>query len=106
MSNEKRLRDKKIKILVTEEERELMRQNAEINHMKLTEYMREKSVNGIIINRKKEDLMNAIKPIGNRINEIAKRVNIQDKVTPEDIDDLRKEYEEMFEVVHEYIMNR
>ncbi len=104
MGEENRLRDKKLQLAMSEEEKELVRQNSVLNGQNVSEYFREVGVNGVIIKRDFSDILQGLKPIGARINEITKRVNVQGKVTQKDVDDLRKEYENMFELALEKII--
>lgn len=106
MGKEKRLRDKKVQVFVSEEEKEIVRQNASLNNQNISEYMRAECVHGIIIKRDFSDVLEELQPIGLKINDIATRVNIQEKVTEKDVEDLRKEYENMLELALRKIINR
>jgi hypothetical protein len=104
MGEENRLRNKKLQIAMSEEEKELVRQNSVLHGQNISEYMREVGVNSLIIKRDFSDILNGLKPSGNRINEITKRVNIQGEVTQKDVDELRIEYENMLELAIEKII--
>lgn len=73
MGKEKRLRDKKVQVFVSEE-KEKVRQNASLNNQNISEYMRAECVHGIIFKRDFSDVLDELKPIGIKINDIAKRL--------------------------------
>ena len=66
--------------------------------------MRKVSVDGVIIKRELEGLYE-ISKIGVNINQIAKQVNKRDMVIERDVEELRMQYEKLFEVVYGQILN-
>jgi len=70
----------------------------------MSEYLRKVSVDGVIIKRELEGLYE-ISKIGVNINQIAKQVNKRDMVIERDVEELRMQYEKLFEVVYGQILN-
>ncbi|WKY47296.1 plasmid mobilization relaxosome protein MobC [Eubacteriaceae bacterium ES3] len=70
----------------------------------MSDYLRSVSVDGYII---KHDLhgLKEVNAIGVNINQIARQVNFQNEVTERDVDELRVQYEKLFEVVNGQILN-
>lgn len=99
-----RLRDKYIQVWVTEKEREFIKEKAASCGLSVSEYLRKVSVDGVIILRDFKGIYE-INKIGVNINQIARSVNERDVVTERDVEDLRVQYEKLFEVVRDLIMN-
>ena len=104
MSEEGRLRKKKIQFWVTEIEYDVISEKANYCNITMSEYLRKVSVDGVIIKRELEGLYE-INKIGVNINQIAKQANKRDAVIGKDVDELRVQYEKLFEVVYGQILN-
>ena len=104
MSEEGRLRKKKIQFWVTEIEYDVISEKANYCNITMSEYLRKVSVDGVIIKRELEGLYE-INKIGVNINQIAKQANKRDAVIGRDVDELRVQYEKLFEVVYGQILN-
>lgn len=99
-----RLRDKYIQVWVTESERDFIKDKAKYCGLSMSEYLRKVSVDGVIIKREYEGIYE-INKIGVNINQIAKQANKRDTVIERDVEELRVQYEKLFEVVYGQILN-
>lgn len=104
MAKKKRLRDKYIQVWVTEKERDVIKDKATYCGLSVSEYLRKLSIDGVIIKRDFEGLYE-INKIGVNINQIAKKANESGVVIESYVDELRVQYEKLFEVVYSQIIN-
>lgn len=104
MGEESRLRNKKIQFWVTQKENEKIRDKAEYCDFSISDYLRSVSVDGYIIKRDFHGLRE-VNAIGVNINQIARQVNFQNEVTEREVDELRVQYEKLFVVIYEQILN-
>lgn len=104
MSEEGRLREKKVQFWVTETELSVINDRAKYCKLSRSTYLRKVSIDGFIIKRELEGL-NDINKIGININQIARRVNQRGSVIERDVEELRVQYEKIFEVVYGQIIN-
>ena len=89
---------------MTEKEYEMIRDKANYCNLSMRDYLRNVSVNGYIIKRDFHGLRE-VNAIGVNINQIAKQVNFQNEVTEREVDELRVQYEKLFSVIYEKILN-
>ncbi len=104
MTEEGRLRKKNIRLWVTDIEHQVIKDKAKYCGLTTSAYLRKVSVDGIIIKRDYEGL-NDINKIGVNINQIAKNANKRGTVIERDVDELRVQYEKLFEIVYGQILN-
>lgn len=97
-----RLRNKEIKLRVTEEELQLIQLKMEQAHMKNREaYLRKMAIDGMVIysdNEATKALSYEISQIGNNINQITKRVNTNDGTMMEDIQQIKEMMREVWQL--------
>lgn len=104
MAEENRIRDKKIQFWVTENERDYIDERANYCDLSRSDYLRKMALEGAIIKREYEGIVEVNK-IGVNINQIAKRVNTRGSVLERDVEELRVQYEKLFEVVYGKIIS-
>ena len=104
VAKRERLRDKLIQFWVTENEMGVIDKKANYCSLTRSEYLRKVSVDGVIIKREYEGLYE-INKIGVNINQIAKNANKRGTVIEKDVEELRVQYEKMFEVVYGRILD-
>jgi len=104
LSEEGRLRNKKVQFWVTEAEHNIINEKAKYCTLNISNYLRKVSVDGVIIKREYEGL-HEVSKIGVNINQIARRVNTRGSVIERDVEELRVQYEKLFEVVYGQILN-
>lgn len=104
VTEEGRLRKKNIRLWVTDIEHQVIKDKAKYCGLTTSAYLRKVSVDGIIIKRDYEGL-NDINKIGVNINQIAKNANKRGTVIERDVDELRVQYEKLFEIVYGQILN-
>lgn len=104
MASKNRLRDKYIQVWVTESERKFIQDKAKYCSLTMSEFLRQVSVDGVIIKRDYAGI-DEINKIGVNINQIAKKANKRDMVIERDVEELRVQYEKLFEVVYGQIIN-
>jgi hypothetical protein len=105
MAKKKRLRDKLIQFWVTESEYNMVKDKADYCGLSISEYMRNVGVDGAIIKRDFKDIFYELNKIGVNINQLAKRANESGIVVERDVDELRNQYEKMFELYYEHVLN-
>ena len=103
MSEEGRLRNKNIRLWLTKAEHKFISDKAKYCQLSVSTYLRKVAVDGPIIKRDYEGLSEVSK-IGVNINQIARRVNTRGSVIERDIEELRVQYEKLFEVVYGQIL--
>ena len=104
MSEEGRLRNKKVQFWVTEVEHNVINEKAKYCTLSICNYLRKVSVDGVIIKREFEGLYE-VGEIGVNINQLARKVNTRGSVIERDVEELRVQYEKLFEVVYGQILN-
>ncbi|HYE09407.1 MAG TPA: plasmid mobilization relaxosome protein MobC [Patescibacteria group bacterium] len=104
MSNGERLRNKIVQFWVTEKEYDVIKDKAKYCELCMSAYLRKVGVDGFIINRDFSGL-NDVNRIGASINQIAKKVNERGSVIDRDLDELRVQYEKLFEVLYGQIIS-
>lgn len=72
--------------------------------LSMSDYLRNVNVDGYIIKRELQG-MKEVNSIGVNINQISRQVNFENEVTERDLDELRVQYEKLFEVIYEEILN-
>lgn len=95
MAEKDRLRNKQIRIWVSENEYKLAAKKAADGNMNMSEFVREMIVYGTVILYSPFDMKSvcsAINKIGANINQIACRVNEFSTISNSDFDDLKKSY--------------
>ncbi len=95
-----RLRKKIIHVHLSDDEYDLLSDKAKYCGINKSEFVRGVITNGAIINYSTCDMQAAIKElnrIGNNINQIAKKVNETNHFYRKDFEDLKGQYEELFE---------
>ncbi len=104
MTKKKRLRDIPMQFYVTEDERNVIEDKAKYLKLSMSEYMRQMCIKGLIIKRDLKGL-DEINRIGVNINQIAKKANESGHVIERDIEELRVQYEKLFEIVYGQIIS-
>ena len=97
-----RVRDKEIKVMCTEAEKEQLIQNAKDNGMDMGRYLRTMGLEGCIINIDFTELKNLIyevNKIGNNINQIAYHVNRDHTVFRSDINEVKLQIDTMWSLL-------
>lgn len=103
MKKKERFRNKIVQFWVSESEYSMIQEKAKYCNLTISAYLRKVGVDGYIIRRDFGGL-NEINKIGININQIARRVNSNDQVIERDVEELRVQYEKMFEVVYAQII--
>jgi len=97
---QKLIRPIQMKLYVDEQEREFIRQKAELaGAVKMTDYLRKMAIDGYILNvdySMFREINSSLQSISNSINQIAKRVNSTDNIYKEDVDLLKERQEEVW----------
>lgn len=93
-----RLRNIRMDFRVTKNEKEKIKKNASCFDLNLSDFVREKCVNGVIIKRE-ITWIPELNKIGERINQIAKKVNEKGFLDENEFDKLKEEYENLFELL-------
>lgn len=109
MAEKDRLRTKKIHVFLSDNEHELLSDKANYCGLNNSEYIRNIIVNGAIINRSTGDVRAAIAEIsrvGNNINQIARKLNETKSFYKKDFDDLKSQYEILFEYYIERMIGK
>lgn len=100
------MRDKNIKIRVTENELARIKERAAASGMNISGYIRKCAVEGKIIlyeTRNLFGLKTALKAIGKNINQIAVVVNSTGSVYSKDIEDLKNNMQGIEHMLNEYL---
>ncbi|MEG0614129.1 MAG: plasmid mobilization relaxosome protein MobC [Oscillospiraceae bacterium] len=104
MAVKKRLRQKQLLIRLTEQEYENILLKSKTCNLSMSEYVRQMSVDGVIIKRD-FTAIKEINKIGVNINQIAHKVNERDILIESDVADLQFQFEKLFEVIYENILS-
>lgn len=102
-----RIREKEIRIKVTEDELQYAKDKANYCNMTMSEYVRKIIKDGVIIKLETCDikgLTNELNKIGTNINQIAKHVNeTKGQSINEDMEILIKQFSEMQQIIYDKI---
>ena len=107
MATNDRIRDKKIQVWVTEEEYNYAKDKAEYSGLNISSLVRSYILKGTVIKYETvpiKELCFEINKIGNNINQIAKKVNENNTVNEKDMEELKTEYQKLFDLYLEKIM--
>ncbi len=107
MGKKVRYRNKEIFIRVSPEEYDTIKEKAQLSNKNLSEYLREIAVTGVIINYepfKIKEVCAEINRVGNNINQVTKMAHERGGVIDEDVEELRSQYENLFNIVLEKVM--
>lgn len=107
MAEKDRLRNKQIRIWVSENELKAAADKADNCKLNMSEFIRELISNGAVINYspfEMKEVCNEINKIGTNINQIAHRVNEFSTISNDDFDNLKKAYEDLFDLYVEKVM--
>lgn len=102
--NKKRLRNHVIRAWLSDSEYHILQEKIELCNMSISQYMREMIAHGVIINYAPFDIKAVIyemNHIGTNINQIAKRVNEFSAISPDDFEELKRAYEELWNLYME-----
>lgn len=94
-----RIRNKCLKVYVTEKEKNLLEKKASYCNLNMTNYLRTIGIDGVIIKRDYR-WMNDVNKIGSNINQIAKKVNQQNKILEKDFVELQREVERLSSLLY------
>ncbi|MCM1328003.1 MAG: MobC family plasmid mobilization relaxosome protein [Ruminococcus sp.] len=100
------MRNKNIKIRVTEKELARIKERAAVSDMSISGYIRKCAVNGKIILYETKNLFGlktALKAIGKNVNQIAAVVNSTGSVYAKDIEDLKNNMQSVERTLNEYL---
>jgi len=103
MGKKNRLRDQPIQFYVTRAEYDVINGKAKYCGLSVSVFLRKVSIEGPIIKRDFGGL-SEVSNIGVNINQIARRVNTRGSVIERDIEELRVQYEKLFEVTYRQIL--
>jgi len=94
--------------MVSEKEKELIDQRmAEVGISNMRAYMLKMALNGHIINvdiSSVRDFVFLLKNVSNNINQIAKRANETRSICESDINELRREYTKVWDIINQLIL--
>jgi hypothetical protein len=111
MSDEKKLpgrrRDIHLHFCVNEEERDLIRDRMERAGMTgMGAYLRKMAIDGYHVNIDLSDvreMVRLLKNATNNINQIARRTNETDNIYADDVEDLRKQYDSLWDMANKIL---
>lgn len=110
MAEEDRLRKKQIRVHLSEEEYNLLERKCNECNMNKSDFIRQEIIcNGTIIIYQPfaiKEVCKEISAIGNNINQIARKANETHCVKQDDVDMLRKEFDNLFNLYIEKVMGR
>ena len=105
--NKNRLRPKQIKFFVNDKEYELIRQKmAQMGTDNMSAYIRKMILDGYVVNLdlpELRELTSKMKRIANSENQIAKRVNSTGNIYEADIEEIKKNQEEIYEGIRKIL---
>ena len=105
--NRNRLRPKQIKFFVNDKEYELIRQKmAQMGTDNMSAYIRKMILDGYVVNLDLPELRELtlrMKSISNSENQIAKRVNSTGNIYEADIEEIKKNQEEIYEGIRKIL---
>jgi len=102
-----RTRNNRIVFRVSDKERDLIEQKMKISGIQNREaYLRKMAIDGLIIHVDLSEIRNfvpLIKNISNNINQIAKRTNETNNFYKEDVAEIKRNYEKVWDTVREIL---
>jgi SepF-like predicted cell division protein (DUF552 family) len=105
--NRNRIRPKQIKFFVNDKEYELMRKKmAQFGTENMSAYIRKMVIDGYVINLdlpELRELSSKMKRISNSENQIAKRLNETGNIYEADIEEIKKNQEEIYEGIRQIL---
>lgn len=105
--NKNRLRPKQIKFFVNDKEYELIRTKmAQMGTDNMSAYIRKMVIDGYVVNLdmpELRELTSKMKRISNSENQIAKRVNSTGNIYEADIEEIKKNQEEIYEGIRKIL---
>lgn len=114
MKDRNRLRDKQLRVWISDDEESIINDKCKISNMNKSDYIRNIIVYGEIKKIDSEAIVKVsnvinqnnfeLNKIGNNINQIAKKVNEQNSYTHADIIHLKEEFEQIRKL-HEHLAN-
>lgn len=111
MAEENRLRKKQLQIRLLDDEKKLLEEKTKKSKLTKSEYVRMLiaygGARGIKINHSDEEarkLCYELNRIGNNVNQIAYRVNLNSTVDPDDFENLQNAFDELLECFHTHVM--
>lgn len=106
MANRKR--NIRIQLRVTEQEKDLIEQKMqELGTQNTEAYLRKMAIDGLIIHLDTTDvreLVRLLRVTSNSLNQLTKRVHETGSIYSEDIEDLRKSYDELWGIAEEIML--
>lgn len=107
MAEKDRFRTKGFYVHLSDSEHEMLSDKAKYCGVNRAEYIRDIIANGAIINFSPFDMKGVcteINKIGNNINQIAKKVNSFSAISVTDFEELKNEYQRLFNLYIERVM--
>ena len=102
--NRNRLRPKQIKFFVNDKEYELIRKKMEqMGTDNMSAYIRKMVIDGYVVKLELPELTSKMKRISNSENQIAKRLNETDNIYEADIEEIKKNQEEIYEGIRKIL---
>ena len=105
--NRNRLRPKQIKFFVNDKEYELIRKKmAQMGTDNMSAYIRKMVIDGYVVNLdmpELRELTSKMKRISNSENQIAKRLNETGNIYEADIEEIKKNHEEIYEGIRKIL---
>lgn len=101
MDDNNRLRDKQIRVFLTKTEHQIAKDKAKYSGLSMSEFVRNLITDGAIIHYEMQgvsDVLKEINKIGTNINQVARKVNERDAIIQDDVEELRIQYEKLFEL--------
>lgn len=99
--SDKNIRDKSILFRVSQQEYDLMQQKAELaGIVNLSAYIRKMAIDGYVIKLELPELREMISLLrrnSNNINQIARRVNATGRLYPDDVEDMKRQQQELWQ---------
>lgn len=102
MGNYKRAGKRK-ELVFKEEDWKIIVRKANESNMRTSNYIKKMAVTGLVIKINLGDLIFEVNKIGNNINQIAKKVNMNDESRKEDLIKVQNELLEINKLVSEYL---
>lgn len=103
----KRIKNKIVKTWLSEEEYQVLFEKSQYCGMTMSAYIRQQILNGAIIHCEPFEIKKVcyeINRIGNNIHQVTKKVNERNIIIASDVEDLRKQYEQLLNLVLDKIM--
>ena len=104
-----RKRDKQLKIWVSQEELDMIHQKmAEFGTSNMGAFVRKMVIDGYIVKLDIPELKEIIRlmgPIGNNINQMARKLNTGDSVYKEDMEEIRTKQDEIYKLLRKVLIS-